>query len=127
MCYILRAETDRTLPPDAGSITSSQEDLPVRTPSDNLTVILTNLHYIHRAETDRTLPPDAGSITSSQEDLPVRTPSDSFSQAIIPLSDAKHRQKYITTHNAVRFGRILENLDTFAGAWYSLYGSLINL
>ena len=127
MCYFLRAETDRTLPPDAGSITLTKEDLRVQTPSDSFTVILTILHYIHRAETDRTLPPDAGSITTSQDDLPLRTPSDSFSQAIIPLSNPTHRQKYITTHNAVRFGRILENLDTFAGALYSIYGSLINL
>ncbi|XP_002738606.1 acyl-coenzyme A thioesterase 9, mitochondrial-like [Saccoglossus kowalevskii] len=51
----------------------------------------------------------------SQDELPIRSMKDSYQEAIIPLgSDVKLREKYMTIHNIVRFGRILENLDTFA-------------
>ncbi|KAK3086446.1 hypothetical protein FSP39_018538 [Pinctada imbricata] len=75
---------------------------------------LVGANRVYGAELDRHLPEDAGTLVLSQNDLPVRKPSDSFRQAIIPLSDAVERQKYITTNQGIRFGRILENLDTFA-------------
>ncbi|XP_077987731.1 acyl-coenzyme A thioesterase 9, mitochondrial-like [Glandiceps talaboti] len=51
----------------------------------------------------------------SQKDLPVKRMKDSYREAIIPLgTDETLQAKYINIHNLVRFGRILENLDTFA-------------
>ena len=42
--------------------------------------------------------------------------SDSFRKAIIPLgSNPRLKEKYINYYNGIRFGRILEDLDTFAG------------
>lgn len=42
--------------------------------------------------------------------------SDSLSELIIPLSDIAARQKYLNPSlKGIRFGRILEDLDTFAG------------
>ena len=40
---------------------------------------------------------------------------DSYDTAIIPLSsDLAMREKYMTFHNSVRIGRLLEDLDIFA-------------
>lgn len=40
---------------------------------------------------------------------------DSYDTAIIPLSsDLSMREKYMTFHKTVRFGRLLEDLDVFA-------------
>ena len=52
----------------------------------------------------------------SQDELPLRRMSDSYREAIIPLgSDPKFTEKYINFYKGIRFGRILEDLDTFAG------------
>lgn len=56
-------------------------------------------------------------VVSSQADLPVRRMSDSYREAIIPLgSNPELKEKYINFYNGIRFGRILEDLDTFAVA-----------
>ena len=56
-----------------------------------------------------TLPSDQSQLT------PCRM-MDSYRQACIPLaSDVKLREKYINIFEAVRFGRIMEDLDTMAG------------
>jgi len=50
------------------------------------------------------------------EDLPPRSMQDSFSSAIIPLSsDKKLQDKYITVLGGVRLGRLMEDMDMFAG------------
>ncbi|XP_070213082.1 acyl-coenzyme A thioesterase 9, mitochondrial-like isoform X3 [Littorina saxatilis] len=55
-------------------------------------------------------------IKSSQEECPVRTMTDSYQEVIIPLGqDQEVRQKYLTSMQGFRFGRILEDMDTFAG------------
>lgn len=56
-----------------------------------------------------------GSLAKSQKELPPKTMRDSYSEGLIPLaSDIKTSEKYLNVHKAVRFGRILEDLDTFA-------------
>ncbi|CAG0923576.1 unnamed protein product [Notodromas monacha] len=51
-----------------------------------------------------------------QNELPPRSPKDSFSKAVLPLSsDVRFRRKCVTVFNGVRFGRILELMDAFAG------------
>ncbi|XP_060582769.1 acyl-coenzyme A thioesterase 9, mitochondrial-like isoform X2 [Ruditapes philippinarum] len=56
-------------------------------------------------------------VASSQDELPVRSMSDSFRKAIIPLgSNPRLKEKYTNYYNGIRFGRILEDLDTFAVA-----------
>ncbi|XP_012943834.1 acyl-coenzyme A thioesterase 9, mitochondrial, partial [Aplysia californica] len=66
-----------------------------------------------------TVDPDQGvlqAVTDSQEELPKRTPQDSFAQAVIPLGrDPSARESYLTFARGIRFGRLLENFDTFAG------------
>ncbi|XP_071168877.1 acyl-coenzyme A thioesterase 9, mitochondrial-like isoform X2 [Mytilus edulis] len=61
---------------------------------------------------------DAGSetnIITQQSDLPTRTISDSYTEAMIPVgTDEILREKYINFYGGMRFGRILEDLDTFA-------------
>ena len=55
-------------------------------------------------------------LPSSQAELPARSMSHSYTEAVIPIgSDLKLREKYVNFHNNVRFGRILEDLDTMAG------------
>lgn len=50
------------------------------------------------------------------EVLTARQMKDSFCRASIPIvSDEKLRKKYLTVFNTVRFGRLLEDMDTFAG------------
>ncbi|XP_022340976.1 acyl-coenzyme A thioesterase 9, mitochondrial-like isoform X2 [Crassostrea virginica] len=54
-------------------------------------------------------------VAESQGELPVRSMSDSYSELIIPLSDVGSRQKYLNpSMKGIRFGRILEDLDTFS-------------
>lgn len=62
------------------------------------------------AARDRTLP-------RSQTDLPVKAMRDSHLESFILLScDSRAREKYLTAHNHIRFGRLLEDLDLFAVA-----------
>ena len=55
-------------------------------------------------------------IKKNQEECPVRHMTDSYQEVIIPLGqDPVVREKYISFLKGLRFGRILEDLDTFAG------------
>lgn len=52
----------------------------------------------------------------SSDELPPRTMQDSFTSAIIPLgSDAALKDKYVTFLGSVRLGRLMEDMDLFAG------------
>lgn len=54
------------------------------------------------------------------EELPPRTMQDSFTSAIIPLStNLVLQDKYVTYLGNVRMGRLLEDMDMFAG-WHTL-------
>ncbi|KAL5004407.1 hypothetical protein ScPMuIL_017863 [Solemya velum] len=50
-----------------------------------------------------------------QDELPPRKMKDTFQEVMIPLSDAAVRQKYLNVFVGIRFGRLLEDMDTFAG------------
>lgn len=55
-------------------------------------------------------------LPTKQEDLPIRTMQDSFSSTIIPLSsDLDLQEKYVTFLGHVRLGRLMEDMDLFAG------------
>jgi len=59
------------------------------------------------------------------EDLPPRAMQDSFTSAIIPLStDRSLQDKYVTYLGNVRFGRLLEDMDLFAGMRNTFAGIL---
>lgn len=52
----------------------------------------------------------------SKDELPTRTMQDSFTSAILPLSTDKVLQdKYVTFLGNVRLGRLMEDMDLFAG------------
>ncbi|TRY58833.1 hypothetical protein DNTS_022339 [Danionella cerebrum] len=54
-------------------------------------------------------------LAKSQEELPAKTMKDSFIEAHLPLGTQPGlREKYLNYHNSVRFGRILEDLDSLA-------------
>nr|XP_019962685.1 PREDICTED: acyl-coenzyme A thioesterase 9, mitochondrial isoform X2 [Paralichthys olivaceus] len=54
-------------------------------------------------------------LAKSQQDLPAKTMKDSYLEVHLPLgSEPQLREKYLTFHNTVRFGRILEDLDSLA-------------
>lgn len=54
-------------------------------------------------------------LAKSQSDLPPRSMKDSHLEVHLPLgSQPQLREKYLTFHNSVRFGRILEDLDSLA-------------
>ncbi|KAK2870086.1 hypothetical protein QQF64_021957 [Cirrhinus molitorella] len=51
-------------------------------------------------------------LAQSQEELPPKRMKDSMIEAHLPLgSQPALREKYLNSHNSVRFGRILEDLD----------------
>lgn len=55
-------------------------------------------------------------LPKSQEELPVRKMNDSFDSAIIPLrSNLELQEKYITFLGHIRLGRLMEDMDMFAG------------
>lgn len=55
-------------------------------------------------------------MPTSQSELQGRRMMDSYREAYIPLgTSARLREKYINFWNGVRFGRIMEDLDTMAG------------
>ncbi|KAI8514049.1 Acyl-coenzyme A thioesterase 9, mitochondrial [Branchiostoma belcheri] len=61
----------------------------------------------------------ASQLPVSQDELTPRRSADSRQQAVIPLStNERLREKYINFFKGIRFGRILEDLDTFA-VWVS--------
>nr|XP_014434653.1 acyl-coenzyme A thioesterase 9, mitochondrial [Pelodiscus sinensis] len=52
-------------------------------------------------------------LAGKQEDLPPRKMKDSYIEVALPLgSQPELREKYLNVHNSVRFGRILEDLDS---------------
>ncbi|XP_033003141.1 acyl-coenzyme A thioesterase 9, mitochondrial isoform X1 [Lacerta agilis] len=52
-------------------------------------------------------------LAKNQADLPPRKMRDSYIEVILPLgSQPEIREKYLNVHNSVRFGRILEDLDS---------------
>lgn len=52
-------------------------------------------------------------LPKRQEDLPARRMKDSYIEVILPLgSQPELREKYLNVHNGVRFGRLLEDLDS---------------
>ncbi|CAL8313163.1 unnamed protein product [Merluccius merluccius] len=54
-------------------------------------------------------------LAGSQSDMPPRSMKHSFQEVHLPLgSQPELREKYLTHHNTVRFGRILEDLDSLA-------------
>uniref|UniRef100_A0A8C6T8X2 Acyl-CoA thioesterase 9, tandem duplicate 2 n=1 Tax=Neogobius melanostomus TaxID=47308 RepID=A0A8C6T8X2_9GOBI len=54
-------------------------------------------------------------LVQSQSELPSKSMKDSFLEVHLPLgSEPLLREKYLTFHNTVRFGRILEDLDSLA-------------
>ncbi|CAL8399200.1 unnamed protein product [Arctogadus glacialis] len=54
-------------------------------------------------------------LARSQGDLPPRSMKDSSHEVHLPLGSQPHiREKYLTHHNTVRFGRLLEDLDSLA-------------
>lgn len=55
-------------------------------------------------------------VVVSQNDLKKESMMESYAEAIIPLGDRPQlRNKYATFNKNVRFGRLLEDLDTMAG------------
>uniref|UniRef100_A0A3Q2Z3G6 Acyl-CoA thioesterase 9, tandem duplicate 1 n=1 Tax=Hippocampus comes TaxID=109280 RepID=A0A3Q2Z3G6_HIPCM len=54
-------------------------------------------------------------LARSQSELPAKSMKESFLEVHLPLgSEPQLREKYLTFHNTVRFGRILEDLDSLA-------------
>jgi acyl-coenzyme A thioesterase 9 len=54
-------------------------------------------------------------LKKNQQDLIKQTMKESYAEAIIPLGDMPElRNKYANFQQAVRFGRLLEDLDTMA-------------
>ncbi|XP_049605920.1 acyl-coenzyme A thioesterase 9, mitochondrial isoform X2 [Syngnathus scovelli] len=54
-------------------------------------------------------------LARSQSELPAKSMKDSLLEVHLPLgSEPQLREKYLTFHNTVRFGRILEDLDSLA-------------
>ncbi|XP_004710048.2 acyl-coenzyme A thioesterase 9, mitochondrial [Echinops telfairi] len=52
-------------------------------------------------------------LAKSQKELPPRRMQDSYTEVLLPLgSQPELREKYLTVQNTVRFGRILEDLDS---------------
>lgn len=52
-------------------------------------------------------------LAKSQEQLPPRRMKDSYIEVLLPLgTQPELREKYLTVKNTVRFGRILEDLDS---------------
>ncbi|ESO86416.1 hypothetical protein LOTGIDRAFT_195153 [Lottia gigantea] len=55
-------------------------------------------------------------IPKKQDGLPVKSLQDSYREVYIPLgTDISLRSKYTNFYKGIRFGRLLEDLDTFAG------------
>jgi len=55
-------------------------------------------------------------LPKSVDELPPRSMGDSFVSAVIPLrSRPEIRERYVTYEGSVRIGRVLEDMDVFAG------------
>ncbi|XP_032828007.1 acyl-coenzyme A thioesterase 9, mitochondrial [Petromyzon marinus] len=54
-------------------------------------------------------------LPTSQDELEPRSMKDSYQEVLLPLgSEIRLHEKYLNFHKGVRFGRILEDLDTFS-------------
>ncbi|KAF6215928.1 hypothetical protein GE061_000264 [Apolygus lucorum] len=67
----------------------------------------------------RQFPPDRShlekELATSQDELPVRCLKDSYDEVLIPLSTSGTLQdRYTNVMGAVRMGRVMEDMDTFA-------------
>lgn len=59
-------------------------------------------------------------LPSKQSDLPARRMVDSYREGVIPITKDKQLwQKYVNFYRRIRFGRIMEDLDTMAGMKYT--------
>lgn len=55
-------------------------------------------------------------VVKDQQSLLKHRMNDSYAEALIPLGDCPQlRNRYVNFQKAVRFGRLLEDLDTMAG------------
>lgn len=55
-------------------------------------------------------------LPKSQEELPLRSMNDSFDVAILPLSNnIDLQEKYLSYLGHIRWGRLMEDMDIFAG------------
>ena len=69
---------------------------------------------MHSEARDETV--DKLELPQSQSELPTKRMIDSYREAVIPLgTDKDLRGKYVNAYNLVRYGRIMEDLDTMAG------------
>ncbi|XP_055354073.1 acyl-coenzyme A thioesterase 9, mitochondrial-like [Paramacrobiotus metropolitanus] len=67
----------------------------------------------------------ASYLAHSQAELPPRRLFDSYDEAVIPLGrDLEVREQYHNAFHRVRFGRLLEDLDTFA-VWLAYKHTLL--
>ncbi|XP_013771221.1 acyl-coenzyme A thioesterase 9, mitochondrial [Pundamilia nyererei] len=66
-------------------------------------------------------------LAKSQNELPAKRMKDSYLEVHLPLgSEPQLREKYLTHHNTVRFGRILEDLDSLAGTQQIRWAAFVN-
>lgn len=62
------------------------------------------------------------------ENVPARSMQDSFTSAVIPLStEASLRDRYVTFLGHVRLGRLMEDMDLFAGKKIHLMLVTVNI
>ncbi|XP_060230717.1 acyl-coenzyme A thioesterase 9, mitochondrial [Meriones unguiculatus] len=101
-----------------GSLYKVQEPLDIREVRNKLGEIVgvsTNWRDHIKAMEERKLLDNF--LVKSQKDLPPRKMKDSYIEVLLPLgSDPSLREKYLTVQNTVRFGRILEDLDSLGGS-----------
>lgn len=96
-------------------------------PSDLIISILLSFHFIVTKKIHKLLGIESGYNTiphcranllkyqPKAEDLPCRSMRDSFTTAVIPLSLAGTQEHYINHLGRLRTGRMLEELEMFAG------------
>lgn len=57
-------------------------------------------------------------VKTNQNDLPKQRMKNSYAEALIPLRESPMlRNRYVNFQKTVRFGRLLEDLDTMAGSF----------
>lgn len=96
-------------------------------PSDIASTILFNFYLIVARKINKLIGIEAGYNTiphcranllkyqPKAEDLPSRSMRDSFTTAVIPLSLGSTQEHYVNHLGRVRTGRMLEELEMFAG------------
>lgn len=88
----------------------------VRTKPPSLTQIVCEMEY-RCSETQAKRTELAHVLGSNQSALPTRRLRDSYDEAIIPFKeDLVVREEYYNAYKRIRFGKLLEDLDTFAGS-----------